>query len=160
MKMSPASGNLRRQGRKPLSVRIAHSGDRSRNTSRFGGHAGGGPRAVEEYRHRGLGIRQDPAGRSLKTAGSTCDLEGRGHVAIPCTRSMQSPPPVTTTFSRLPSWKRNMPPPATLGKKSPAQALDGCGSVAAALKYQNVNEPSVPIPATFSSTVFAPGCFR
>src|SRR5215472_2080379 len=70
--MYPASRHLRRTGRKPLSVRIAHSGDRSRNIPRFGGHAGGGARAVEKYRHRGFGIRQDAAGHTLKTAGSTC----------------------------------------------------------------------------------------
>jgi len=80
--MSPASGHLRRPGRKPLWVLIVHSGDRSRNVPRFGGHSGSGARAVEKYRHRSLGIRQD-AGHTLKTAGSTCDLKGQSTAGHP-----------------------------------------------------------------------------
>src|SRR6516165_262100 len=53
-----------------------------------------------------------------------------------------------------------MPPPYTFGKNTPEQVLDGCGEVAAALMSRNVNGPSVPVPATFSSTLFELGCFR
>jgi hypothetical protein len=73
----PASGHLRRPGRKPLSIPIAHFGDRSRNLPRFGSHAWRGARAVEKYGHGSLGIRQDAAGHTLKTARSTCDLKGQ-----------------------------------------------------------------------------------
>ena len=40
------------------------------------------------------------------------------------------------------------------------QVVDACGDIAEALISRNVNEPSVPFPATFSSTLFEAGCFR
>src|ERR1035438_9935106 len=76
---------------------------------------------------------------------------------------MQSPPCVRLTFNRLPSWKRNTPAPATLGKKSsfgPEQVLDGSGVAALALILRKVNGPSVPFPAIFSSLVIVLGICR
>jgi hypothetical protein len=37
--------------------------------------------------------------------------------AAPAIKSMQRDPPVIMTVNRLPSWKRNTPPPATVRKK-------------------------------------------
>ena len=76
---------------------------------------------------------------------------------------MQSPPSVRLTFNRLPSWKRNTPAPATSWKINlvgPEQVLDGCGEAVLALTLRNVNGPSVPFPAKFSSAVCCVGLLQ
>src|SRR5215472_17077608 len=70
-------------------------------------------------------------------------------------------PSARLTVNRLPSWKRNTPPPATVGKKTlvgPEHVLEGWGEAVSACSSRKVNGPSVPLPATLSSSVFVSGC--
>src|SRR5689334_2251704 len=70
-------------------------------------------------------------------------------------------PSVSWTVNRLPSWKRNTPAPATVGKWTlvgPEQVLEGWGEPVSACSSRKVNGPSVPLPAKFPSSVFVSGC--
>src|SRR6478672_8991191 len=72
---------------------------------------------------------------------------------------MAEPIVVTATVKRLPSSKRNTPPPATFGKKrwsAPEQASENCGAAGSACSSRKVNDPNVPSPATFSDLKYAP----
>src|SRR5215472_8119539 len=77
---------------------------------------------------------------------------------------MQSPLPcVSWRFNRLPSWKRNTPPPACSKRYIsvvPAHVADGDGEFEIARRLRRVNEPSVPVPAKLSSSIVVLGCCR
>jgi len=90
------------------------SEDRSRNHPRFG-KIDGVVKGVGQDRQCRLGIHKG-AGRIVETASSTCDLQGQSTVALLSHEIYAIASLREFTFNRLPSWKRNMPAPAILGK--------------------------------------------